>query len=103
MQLSKLEQILGQIIKWTSNNKNFLALALVGSYAKGDFNAKSDIDLMFLTQNYLSFKENNQWVNEIDWKNIDLSIRSWRDETYGVVWSGHIYFTNTPKIEFIPI
>jgi predicted nucleotidyltransferase len=100
MQPLKLEQILEQIIKWTSNKKNFLALALVGSYAKENFNANSDIDLMFLTPDYLSFKKNKQWLDEIDWKSIDLSIESWHDATYGVVWSRHVYFKDTPKIEF---
>ncbi|MGB3694665.1 MAG: nucleotidyltransferase domain-containing protein [Spirulinaceae cyanobacterium] len=96
----KIEPILAQVTQWASMDVNIIALALVGSYAKGDFRFDSDIDLMFLTPDPLIFKNSQTWIKEIDWQYLDLTIKAWEDINYGVVWSRHIYFTNQTEIEF---
>ena len=69
--------------------RDILALALVGSWARGEARTNSDIDLMFLTEQPLLFRKNAAWLKEIDWD--DRQIERWEDKDYGAVWSRHVY------------
>ena len=71
----QVEQLVQRITQWASGHRLILAAALVGSQARGTAHAKSDIDLMFLTEQPLLFRTSTDWLCEIDWG--DLQIESW--------------------------
>lgn len=85
----QVEQIVQQVTEWAAAHQLILAMALVGSQARGMAHAKSDIDLMFLSEHPLFFKKSTDWLSEIDWG--DRSIKSSADRDYGAVWSRHVY------------
>lgn len=89
MTQTQVEQIVQQVTEWARSHQHILAVALVGSQARGTAHAESDIDLMLLSEQPLLFKASTDWLSEIDWGT--LRIRKWEDITYGAVWSRHVY------------
>ena len=85
----QVEQLVQRMTRWASGHRFILAAALVGSQARGTAHAKSDVDLMFLTEQSLLFRTSTDWLREINWG--DRQIESWQDKEYGVVWSRHLY------------
>lgn len=98
----QVEQIVQQATQWAIGHQLILAMALVGSQARGTARAESDIDLMLLSKQPLFFRTSTDWLYEIDWG--DRRIESWRDKDYGAVWSRHIYLdagnTGCTEVEF---
>jgi hypothetical protein len=55
---------------------------------------------MFLAVNPALFRQDEKWVNEIQWAVVEARISNWKDEDYGVIWSRHVYLDNETEIEF---
>jgi uncharacterized protein len=96
----KVNLILEEVAQWASHRTDISAAALVGSWARGAARVDSDIDLMFLVANPASFRQDEEWINEIQWAVVDAEIDDWKDQDYGVIWSRHVYFNNETEIEF---
>jgi uncharacterized protein len=92
--------ILEEVTQWASHRTDIAAAALVGSWARGAARVDSDIDLMFLAANPASFRQDERWINEIQWAVVDAEIADWKDQDYGVIWSRHVYLNNETEIEF---
>lgn len=97
----QVEQIIQQATYWAVSQESILAVALVGSQARGTATAESDIDLMLLARQPLHFRTSADWLNEIDWG--DLHIESWEDRDYGVVWSRHAQLSNVSNTSRIAV
>lgn len=89
-----IKEILELIRNWAEERSEILALALVGSYARGEATLESDIDLMVIASDVEFFRHNYDWMHQIDWESINYKIQKWNDAEYGVVWSRHIYLSN---------
>ena len=87
--------ILEQVVNWVKKRPEILALALVGSYARGEATPDSDIDLMVIALDTEVFRQNHDWVHQINWESINYKIQHWNDAEYGVVWSRHIDLYNS--------
>ncbi|MEM1393277.1 MAG: nucleotidyltransferase domain-containing protein [Cyanobacteria bacterium P01_D01_bin.116] len=87
--------ILEQIKNWAEQRPNILALALVGSYARGEATLESDVDLMIIASDIEFFRHDYDWMHQINWESINYKIQKWNDAEYGVVWSRHIYLINS--------
>ncbi|MBV8896679.1 MAG: hypothetical protein JO051_09220 [Acidobacteriaceae bacterium] len=74
-------------------------LALVGSHARNQASACSDIDLIFLTENPGAFRD-AAWLTTIDWSRAALHPDRWTDEEYGIVWSRRVWLDPGHVIEF---
>jgi uncharacterized protein len=96
----RVNLILEEVTQWASNRTDILAAALVGSWARGTARVDSDIDLMFLATNPASFRQDEKWVNEIQWAVVEAEINDWKDQDYGVIWSRHINLDSAIEIEF---
>jgi uncharacterized protein len=96
----KVNLILEEVTQWASRRNDITAAALVGSWARGAARVDSDIDLMFLVANPTSFRQHQEWVNEIQWAVIDAEIDRWEDKDYGVIWSRHVHLNREIEVEF---
>jgi uncharacterized protein len=100
LNIERVNLILEEVTQWASHRTDIVAAALVGSWARGAARMDSDIDLMFLVTNPASFRQDDKWVNEIQWAVVDAEIDNWKDKDYGVIWSRHVYLDNETEIEF---
>jgi len=84
-------EIIEVILHWAKTQPTIGAVALVGSYARGDARTDSDIDLVALTTTPDSFRCNIDWINAIDWNRCGVNPAKWQDENYGDLWSRRIW------------
>ncbi|MDY6899411.1 MAG: nucleotidyltransferase domain-containing protein [Cyanobacteriota bacterium] len=61
-----INAILEQVTNWAETRSDILALALVGSYARGEATLESDIDLMLIASDTEVFRHNSDWVHQIN-------------------------------------
>lgn len=94
MNIHSISAILEKVTNWAETRSEILALTLVGSYARGEAKPDSDIDLMLIAYNTEFFRQNHDWMCEINWESINYKILTFDDAQYGAVWSRHIYLTN---------
>ncbi len=94
MDIYLIDSILEKVANWAEIRSEILALALVGSYARGEAKPDSDIDLMAIASNPEFFRQNHDWMHQINWESINCKILTFNDAEYGAVWSRHIYLTN---------
>lgn len=100
MKAAKVDLILNQVIEWAKSRIDIVAVALVGSWARGTARLDSDIDLMFLTLNAAEYRVGQAWMSEISWDSLGYQVQSWKNQGYGLVWSRHVYFEEGIEIEF---
>jgi drug/metabolite transporter (DMT)-like permease len=93
-----IENTLHAVIAWAASRPDILGAALIGSWARGEATASSDVDLMFIAVAPDAFREND-WPNQIGWA-APVRVIGSRDAAYGVVWSRHVQLSGGPEIEF---
>ena len=96
----QVERICRAIATQANRHHKIDAVALVGSWARNEAHADSDIDLMILTSNPERFFRNPIWFHNIPWHELDLQIVSYYDCVYGMVKSRHLCFRDGQRIEF---
>jgi hypothetical protein len=95
--LAQVDRVLSPITAWARSRADILGLAIVGSWARGTARPDSDIDLVLLVPEPLSFRYDEQWLGEIAWR--DARVSQWRDADYGKVWSRHVRLEPYCEIE----
>ena len=91
---AKAEAFLAEAARWAGRRGDVAALALVGSWARRAARLDSDIDLVLLTERPQFFRENQDWLDEIDWDSLGLFVAGWHDAEYGDIWSRHVRLGN---------
>ncbi len=86
----RVDLILAALVEWTGRRSDLLAVALVGSWARGEPEPGSDLDVLLLTANPGRFRSSAAWVDEIGWQRAQCKVVDWQDRRYGVVWSRHL-------------
>ncbi|HEU5369760.1 MAG TPA: nucleotidyltransferase domain-containing protein, partial [Ktedonobacterales bacterium] len=81
--LPSLTALLTLFARWAALREEIVALALVGSYARGAARPDSDVDLVVLTTDPDSFRQQTDWVQAIPWSQLQLQVVRWQDEEYG--------------------
>ena len=99
MKLIKLHEILSLIVEFASSKNDVLAIGLCGSWARGTAGPYSDIDLSIIVCDKLRFKSTD-WLAELDFKEINDGIDTYKDVVYGQVWSRHVFLNSKIEIEF---
>ena len=59
-----VKSFLHRVVGWAKNEPGLLALALVGSHARGEAVAESDVDLILLFTNSEAYLKTCEWVYE---------------------------------------
>lgn len=91
--------LLTQVVRWAANDDRITAVALVGSYARGAARPDSDVDLVILTPDPQRFRAETGWVREMPWDDLQLSVVTWVDRDYGLLWSRHLQLSNGLEVE----
>ncbi len=96
---SSITPLLALFVRWAATDERIVAVALVGSYARGQARPDSDVDLVALTSDPDSFRLETDWVGAIAWDKADLQVTGWEDKDYGLIWSRHIGLSNGLTVE----
>ena len=93
-----IDQFLSPITAWARARPDILALALLGSWARGTPTRDSDVDLLFIVSEPQAFRYDELWLAEISWRG--AYVTGWRDADYGVAWSRHVQLAPSREVEF---
>jgi hypothetical protein len=94
------EPIIQTIADWAKRQKTILAVAIIGSHARGQARAESDIDFLLLAASPQAFRADTGWLHAINWPAIGARPVSWQDEDYGALWSRRLWLEDKGEIEF---
>lgn len=79
---------------WAERQQDIRAVALVGSYARGEARSDSDIDLILLARDPARYLRRTDWVSTFG-EVLESSLENW-----GEVQSLRVRFRDAPEVEF---
>jgi predicted nucleotidyltransferase len=91
--------IVSAVADWAVDHDAARAMALVGSWARGNPHQGSDIDLLLLSDCADEYRRSRKWLTEIDLDGAGYRVLSSEDKSYGVVWSRHIALLPAGEVE----
>lgn len=99
MEHVEVDAIVRAVAQWALKREDILALALVGSWARGDPRQGSDVDLVLLSDRADEYRHRQEWIAEIEFESAGYRVASSENAIYGVVWSWHIGFVQNGAAE----
>ena len=90
----RVERLLRQVVAWAAEQDEVQAVVLVGSYARGDARADSDVDLVLLVEDPRPFIEDHRWPARF------AAVERLKTENWGEVCSVRVWHSGGPEIEF---
>jgi predicted nucleotidyltransferase len=88
------ESFIDSVRRWAEVRNDILALAVVGSYARGDARADSDIDLVLICSDPTRYLADPSWASAFGKVN-DHVVEDW-----GLVQSVRVFYQDGPEVEF---
>jgi predicted nucleotidyltransferase len=85
---------LDTFVGWASDLSDVQAIALVGSYARGEAKDDSDIDLVVLTD------QPQKYLDDIKWTERFGTVGQHQTEDYGKLTSVRVWYQNGPEVEY---
>ena len=82
------------IVEWAKNEPDLMALALVGSHARGEASPESDVDLIFLLRNPEEYLKDRDWISEFGEPGHIVQ------EDWGKVTSLRVLYTEGLEVEY---
>jgi len=92
--IEHIRVFLDVFIAWASDRSDVQAIALVGSYARGEARDDSDIDLVLLTD------EPQKYLDDIQWTERFGSVEKHQTEDYGKLISIRVWYQNGTEVEY---
>jgi predicted nucleotidyltransferase len=99
MKIADANAILSTVTSWAIKRDDIRAMALVGSWARGNPRKVSDIDLLLLSDHQDEYRRRRKWLTEIEFKAAGYQLRSSHSVAYGVVWSRHVHLRPAAEVE----
>jgi aminoglycoside 6-adenylyltransferase len=87
-------QTIDAVAKWAAARSDVLGLALVGSHARGEARADSDVDFVVVCADPARYLANAEWVSAFG----DVASASFED--WGKVQSIRVRYQRGPEVEF---
>ena len=89
-----IRDFLNLFVNWASAQEDVQAIALIGSYARGEARDDSDIDLVLLTQQPERYLENVKWTTRFG------VVEKHETEDYGELISIRVWYQNGVEVEY---
>jgi hypothetical protein len=89
-----INPFLSQVKAWAANRPDILAIALVGSYARGAARADSDIDLVLICESAQPYLADESWLSTFG-KPMRIETEDW-----GLVQSKRVFYDDGAEVEF---
>jgi hypothetical protein len=97
--LTEANAIVSAVTSWAIKRGDIRAMALVGSWARGNQGQVSDIDLLLLSDCAHEYRHSQEWFTEIDFGGAGYRLSSSESANYGVVWSRHMHLLPAAEVE----
>lgn len=91
--MASVEELLGRVVAWAEDEDGVLAVALVGSQARGTARADSDVDLVILLRDPQLYLEDEGWPRRFG---VPLSLER---EDWGMVQALRVQYEGGPVDE----
>jgi predicted nucleotidyltransferase len=92
--IDHIRVFLDTFVAWASDRSDVQAIALVGSYARGEARDDSDIDLVILTD------EPQKYLDDIQWTERFGSVEKHQTEDYGKLISIRVWYQDGTEVEY---
>jgi len=89
-----ISSFFNQINTWSESQSNIIAIALVGSYARGEATESSDVDLVIITSSPEAMINNPAWIENFGCPNKS------NFEDWGKVQSIRAFYPDGLEVEF---
>ncbi|HEY4475085.1 MAG TPA: nucleotidyltransferase domain-containing protein [Candidatus Paceibacterota bacterium] len=89
-----MEEIINKVVEWVKTEKDVVALAIVGSYARGTAKEDSDIDIVIITNNPEAYLDSDKWIEQFG------KIKELKKEDYGLMQSRRVFYVDGYEVEF---
>jgi uncharacterized protein len=99
MKPAEANAMVSAVSSWAIKRGDIRAMALVGSWARGNQGQVSDIDLLLLSDCAHEYRHSQEWLTEIDFRGSGYSLNSSESANYGVVWSRHMHLLPPAEVE----
>jgi predicted nucleotidyltransferase len=95
----KVQPLLNKFTAWILEERDIKAAALIGSYARGDANQESDVDLLLLTKQISKYIEP---AGDLRWRWVEQfgEVSRCRVEDWGAVRSLRVFYKDDLEVEF---
>jgi uncharacterized protein len=91
--------LLGEAVcDWARGRTDVVAVALVGSHARGAARPDSDVDFVVVTTEP-EFYRAAAWPAQIVWPSGGSVRPAWADAAYGALWARHLELTDGTRVE----
>jgi predicted nucleotidyltransferase len=88
------ESLIDSVRNWAEVREDILALAVVGSHARGDARPDSDVDLVVVCSDATRYLSDTTWVSAFG------ELRELSFEDWGSVQSVRAFYRTGPEVEF---
>jgi uncharacterized protein len=99
MRIAEADALMTAVANWAMTRDDIRAMAVVGSWARGNPRRASDLDLLLLSKRPGDYRRRRRWLREIEFHAAGFHPRSSEGEAYGAVWSLHVYLRPVADVE----
>jgi hypothetical protein len=85
MDLADVNAITTAVANWAIERDDIRAMAMLGSWVRGNPRPASDLDLLLLSDLAPDYQRFRTWLTEIDFQNAGFRLRSSESAIYGVI------------------
>jgi hypothetical protein len=99
MRPADADALVSAVAAWALTRRDIRAVALVGSWARGNPHRGSDIDLLLLSDRTADYRRRRTWLAEIDFAGAGYRVLSSENASYGAAWSRHVTLAPATQVE----
>jgi predicted nucleotidyltransferase len=99
MNASEAESLIALIEALVWERNDLRAMAVCGSWARGNPRADSDLDILIITQDPTPLRRSQKWIQEIQFYEAGFEYIDHEIAEYGAVWSAHIELKPGAELE----
>src|SRR5882757_3197974 len=92
--MKSVDDLLAQVVEWAKGRSDVLAVALVGSHARGEARAGSDVDLVIVLESVAACSGDDRWLAGFG------TVASVEEKDYGIVQSRIVRYEDGTEVEW---
>lgn len=90
MERQRVSDLIEIVRAMVDSRADLWALAVCGSWARGDARPDSDLDLVIVADEPAIWRRDQDWIETLAYGEAGCAYRGHRFEHYGAVWSAHV-------------